>query len=160
MGSAENFVGICKVSSCRKADSGSQLVSVFRTKQVGTQRFRCGGLFSSMCCASCILRYEFIAHEIQDRAGFDPSNVSPISHAPHIECPVLFISCSEDTHVLPHHCQDLYDAWGGGSKRILPIPGDHWDYRPTWMCMEASDFLEEELLHKHWHADLKELEAG
>jgi len=46
--------------------------------------------------------------------------------------------------VLPHHTQDLHNAWAG--ERLLRVfEGGHNGVRPAWFLEEASDFLVERL---------------
>lgn len=83
---------------------------------------------------------EMIRGEVQSRADFDPRELAPIKCAPLARCPALFGVASDDSFVLPHHTQDLYDAWAG--ERVLRVfDGGHNGIRPTWFLEEAAEFL-------------------
>lgn len=87
---------------------------------------------------------EVIRTEVQTRAEFDVNELVPIKSAPRAVCPALFGCASDDSFVLPHHTQDLHNAWGG--ERLLRVyDGGHNGVRPAWFLEEASDFLTERL---------------
>jgi len=87
---------------------------------------------------------ELIRNEVCTRAGFDVNELIPIKCAPRAQCPALFGVASDDTFVLPHHTQDLHNAWAG--ERVLRVfDGGHNGVRPAWFLEEASDFLAERL---------------
>lgn len=87
---------------------------------------------------------ELIRTEVKSRAGFDVNELMPIKCAPKALCPALFGVASDDTFVLPHHTQDLHNAWAG--ERLLRVfDGGHNGVRPAWFLEEASDFLAERL---------------
>lgn len=90
---------------------------------------------------------ELIRTEVTARAAFDPLELLPIECAPLAKCPALFGVASDDTFVLPHHTQDLHNAWAG--ERVLRVfDGGHNGVRPTWFLEEAADFLVERLRPK------------
>jgi len=83
---------------------------------------------------------EMIRSEVSSRAAFDPLELKPIKCAPLATCPAFFGVASDDTFVLPHHTEDLHNAWGG--ERVLRVfDGGHNGVRPTWFLEEAADFL-------------------
>mmetsp|Transcript_128489 Transcript_128489/g.363642 ORF Transcript_128489/g.363642 Transcript_128489/m.363642 type:complete len:486 (-) Transcript_128489:97-1554(-) len=83
---------------------------------------------------------EMIRTEVTQRAAFDPLELMPIDKAPNAVCPAFFGVASDDTFVLPHHTQDLHNAWAG--ERVLRVfDGGHNGVRPTWFLEEAADFL-------------------
>lgn len=83
---------------------------------------------------------EMIRTEVTARAAFDPLELMPIKCAPLAVCPAFFGVASDDTFVLPHHTQDLHNAWAG--ERVLRVfDGGHNGVRPTWFLEEAADFL-------------------
>mmetsp|Transcript_81081 Transcript_81081/g.173362 ORF Transcript_81081/g.173362 Transcript_81081/m.173362 type:complete len:544 (+) Transcript_81081:204-1835(+) len=83
---------------------------------------------------------EMIRSEVSSRAAFDPLELMPINCAPYAVCPAFFGVASDDTFVLPHHTQDLHNAWAG--ERVLRVfDGGHNGVRPTWFLEEAADFL-------------------
>lgn len=87
---------------------------------------------------------ELIRSEVKTRAGFDVNELVPIKSAPKAVCPALFGVASDDSFVLPHHTQDLHNAWAG--ERLLRVfDGGHNGVRPAWFLEEASDFLAERL---------------
>lgn len=87
---------------------------------------------------------ELIRNEVQTRAGFDVNELVPIKCAPKAVCPALFGVASDDSFVLPHHTQDLHNAWAG--ERLLRVfDGGHNGVRPSWFLEEAADFLAERL---------------
>lgn len=83
---------------------------------------------------------EMIRSEVMTRGAFDPLELMPINCAPKAQCPAFFGVASDDTFVLPHHTQDLHNAWAG--ERVLRVfDGGHNGVRPTWFLQEAADFL-------------------
>lgn len=87
---------------------------------------------------------DMIREEVQSRAGFDALQLEPIQFAPRASCPAFFGVAWDDTFVLPHHTQDLHDAWAG--ERFLRVfDGGHNGVRPSWFSEEAADFLAERL---------------
>lgn len=93
------------------------------------------------------MAFEMIRQEVQSRANFDPAELMPIRCAPNAVCPAMFAVASDDSFVLPHHTQDLHNAWAG--ERLLRVfDGGHNGVRPAWFLEEAADFLTE-FLWKH-----------
>jgi len=87
---------------------------------------------------------EVIRSEVKNKAQFDPHDLMPIKFAPKARCPALFGVAQDDTFVLPHHTQDLHNAWNG--ERVLRVfDGGHNGVRPAWFLEEAADFLAERL---------------
>mmetsp|Transcript_137855 Transcript_137855/g.428383 ORF Transcript_137855/g.428383 Transcript_137855/m.428383 type:complete len:518 (+) Transcript_137855:96-1649(+) len=98
---------------------------------------------------------EMIRSEVSTRASFDPLELMPINCAPNAVCPAFFGVASDDTFVLPHHTQDLHNAWAG--ERVLRVfDGGHNGVRPTWFLEEAADFLVDRLRSR---GTLKEIAA-
>jgi len=87
---------------------------------------------------------ELVRSEVATRAAFDPLELMPIKCAKLAVCPALFGVASDDTFVLPHHTQDLHDAWKG-ERSLRVFDGGHNGVRPTWFLEEAADFLAERL---------------
>jgi uncharacterized protein len=56
------------------------------------------------------------------RAGFPPSDVSPLADAPRIQVPVLLIHGAADSGTAPAHSERLY-AQLRGLKQLLIVPG-------------------------------------
>mmetsp|Transcript_142407 Transcript_142407/g.262469 ORF Transcript_142407/g.262469 Transcript_142407/m.262469 type:complete len:520 (-) Transcript_142407:193-1752(-) len=95
---------------------------------------------------------ELIRREVRARAEFDPHELMPIKCAPKAKCPALFGVASDDSFVLPHHTQDLYNVWAG--ERLLRVfDGGHNGVRPAWFLEEASDFLTERLSKVNFKAE-------
>lgn len=103
---------------------------------------------------------ELIRSEVTARASFDPLQLMPIECAPRALCPALFAVASDDSFVLPHHTQDLHNAWAG-ERTLRVFEGGHNGIRPTWFLEEAADFLAERLRLKGMHGmlDLKDAPA-
>jgi len=83
---------------------------------------------------------EMVRGECVSRAGFDPDAVLPKRSAPLAKCPAFFGVAHDDNFVLPHHTQDLYDAWGG-ERCIRRFGGGHNGDRPAEFMREAARFL-------------------
>jgi hypothetical protein len=86
------------------------------------------------------MAFEVIRSEVASRACFDPGVLVPLESAQKAVCPAMFAVASDDCFVLPHHTQDLYDAWGG-QRELRVFDGNHNGARPTWFLEEAADFL-------------------
>jgi len=87
---------------------------------------------------------EMVRSEVVTRAGFDPLELTPINSASQAMCPALFGVAADDTFVLPHHTQDLHDAWAG-ERTLRVFTGGHNGVRPTWFLEEAAEFLVERM---------------
>lgn len=77
---------------------------------------------------------------ILHKAGFDIDKLQALEHVSQSFSPALFIAASGDTFILPHHTQDLYDAYPG-EKEICMIDGDHNSLRPEACRHRATLFL-------------------
>eukprot|EP00434_Breviolum_minutum_P015621 symbB.v1.2.013760.t2/scaffold982.1/size146904/2 len=98
---------------------------------------------------------DMVRNEVLNRANFDILELSPISRAPDAACPGFFGVASDDTFVLPHHTQELHNAWGG-HKHFRVFEGGHNGVRPLWFLEEAADFLAKEL--RDWRQDVHKLQ--
>lgn len=87
---------------------------------------------------------EMVRSEVSTRAGFDPLELMPINSASQAVCPALFGVAADDTFVMPHHTQDLHDAWAG-ERTLRVFNGGHNGVRPTWFLEEAAEFLVERM---------------
>mmetsp|Transcript_22959 Transcript_22959/g.53713 ORF Transcript_22959/g.53713 Transcript_22959/m.53713 type:complete len:492 (-) Transcript_22959:61-1536(-) len=87
---------------------------------------------------------ELIRNEVRTRADFDPDDLVPMKAAARAECPALFAVAYDDSFVLPHHTQDLHNAWSG-ERSLRVFDGGHNGVRPTWFLQEAADFLVDRL---------------
>lgn len=99
--------------------------------------------------------FDMVRNEVLNRANFDILELSPISRAPDAACPGFFGVASDDSFVLPHHTQELHNAWGG-HKHFRVFEGGHNGVRPLWFLEEAADFLAKEL--RDWRQDVHELQ--
>eukprot|EP00419_Tripos_fusus_P068738 CAMPEP_0172894204 /NCGR_PEP_ID=MMETSP1075-20121228/150338_1 /TAXON_ID=2916 /ORGANISM="Ceratium fusus, Strain PA161109" /LENGTH=542 /DNA_ID=CAMNT_0013749189 /DNA_START=1 /DNA_END=1626 /DNA_ORIENTATION=- len=81
-----------------------------------------------------------IRSEVSTRAAFDPLELMPIESAPRAVCPAFFGVAADDTFVLPHHTQDLHNAWAG-ERTLRVFDGGHNGVRPSWFLEEAAEFL-------------------
>lgn len=88
---------------------------------------------------------EVVRKEVRSRAEFDICELLPIDSAPRALSPALFATAEDDTFILPHHTQDLYDAWGGEERIFLTFDGGHGGHRPDWFRETAATFLEKNL---------------
>jgi len=99
---------------------------------------------------------DLIRTEVIARADFDPLELTPIDSATRATCPALFAVAYDDTFVLPHHTQDLHDAWAG-ERSLRVFDGGHNGVRPTWFILEAADFFFQQLvgtgevIDEHWN---------
>jgi len=55
-----------------------------------------------------------------------PSELDAIENAKHVKAPVVFIVAEKDDFVVPKYHRMVIDAFGG-EKRIVRLPGGHWD---------------------------------
>lgn len=83
--------------------------------------------------------------EVQERAGFDLEELMPIRRAPFARMPVLFGVAKDDTFVLPHHTEELYNVWGAADRQLMFFEGGHNGVRPQSFMERASKFLAEKL---------------
>eukprot|EP00747_Dinoflagellata_sp_TGD_P083791 gnl/TRDRNA2_/TRDRNA2_162259_c0_seq1.p1 gnl/TRDRNA2_/TRDRNA2_162259_c0~~gnl/TRDRNA2_/TRDRNA2_162259_c0_seq1.p1 ORF type:complete len:538 (-),score=78.72 gnl/TRDRNA2_/TRDRNA2_162259_c0_seq1:59-1672(-) len=90
------------------------------------------------------LALELVRSEVRSRAEFDPDTLEPLKFASLAVCPALFGCASDDTFVLPHHTEELHQAWAGESV-LHVFDGGHNGARPTWFLEEAAAFLVERL---------------
>mmetsp|Transcript_70501 Transcript_70501/g.131864 ORF Transcript_70501/g.131864 Transcript_70501/m.131864 type:complete len:474 (+) Transcript_70501:81-1502(+) len=90
------------------------------------------------------LAMEMIRSEVRSRADFDPDDLVPMKAASKARCPAMFGVAQDDSFVLPHHTQDLYNTWAG-EKVLRVFDGGHNGVRPSWFLEEAADFLVERL---------------
>jgi len=84
--------------------------------------------------------FDLIRNEVLERANFDPNELRPLRSAPKARCPAFFGVAQDDHFVLPHHTQDLHDAWAVESV-LRVFDGGHNGLRPSWFLEEAATFL-------------------
>lgn len=88
---------------------------------------------------------QVVRREVSSRANFDIYDLLPIQSASRAVAPALFATAEDDTFVLPHHTQDLHDAWGGDERVFVTFDGGHGGERPEWFRETAATFLEKHL---------------
>lgn len=91
---------------------------------------------------------ELVRREVSSRATFDMFELAPIRSAKVATCPALFATGKDDTMILPHHTQDLHDAWQGKPCVLRILEGDHNTPRPKWFLKEAADFLASQMCRR------------
>lgn len=87
---------------------------------------------------------ELLRSEVQTRANFNPLELAPIRAAPRATCPALFGVAADDGFVLPHHTEEIHNAWAG-ARELRHFEGGHGGKRPRWFMEEGADFLLEQL---------------
>eukprot|EP00929_Paragymnodinium_shiwhaense_P117324 TRINITY_DN8778_c0_g5_i1.p1 TRINITY_DN8778_c0_g5~~TRINITY_DN8778_c0_g5_i1.p1 ORF type:complete len:500 (+),score=88.43 TRINITY_DN8778_c0_g5_i1:148-1647(+) len=105
------------------------------------------------------MAFDMMRQEVVTRAGFDPVDLVPAKSAPHCRCPALFGVAADDTFVLPHHTQDLHDAWAG-ERELRVFDGGHNGVRPSWFLEEAADFLAKKLRSQARRLDERHVAAA
>lgn len=96
-----------------------------------------------------------VGSEVRSRADFELTELCPARKARFAVAPALFGVASDDNFVLPHHTQDIYDAWGGTDKSIITFTGGHNGQRPDAFRDKAVKFLMERLAQAQTEAFLK-----
>ncbi|GBG27369.1 Monoacylglycerol lipase ABHD12 [Hondaea fermentalgiana] len=81
-----------------------------------------------------------VRNSVRSRAHFDIFKLEPIKHAETSFIPALFGHGEEDHFILPHHSQQLYDAYAG-DKNLRTFPGDHSSSRPQFFIDSVCIFL-------------------
>lgn len=89
--------------------------------------------------------YNKIRDTIEEKAGFDLSQLNPINLVKNCLQPAFFITGKNDDFVLPHHTQDLYQEYAG-DKDIIYVDGDHNSPRPKICLGQAAKFFYSTLL--------------
>eukprot|EP00929_Paragymnodinium_shiwhaense_P105845 TRINITY_DN70900_c0_g2_i1.p1 TRINITY_DN70900_c0_g2~~TRINITY_DN70900_c0_g2_i1.p1 ORF type:complete len:484 (+),score=114.71 TRINITY_DN70900_c0_g2_i1:90-1541(+) len=82
-----------------------------------------------------------VREEVASRAGFDIMELVPLAGAPQARAPAIFATAHDDDFVLPHHTQDLFDAWGGAERKFVSFSGGHGGQRPPWFLENAAKYL-------------------
>eukprot|EP00512_Aurantiochytrium_limacinum_P009703 CAMPEP_0171550556 /NCGR_PEP_ID=MMETSP0960-20121227/7137_1 /TAXON_ID=87120 /ORGANISM="Aurantiochytrium limacinum, Strain ATCCMYA-1381" /LENGTH=772 /DNA_ID=CAMNT_0012099519 /DNA_START=67 /DNA_END=2384 /DNA_ORIENTATION=- len=81
-----------------------------------------------------------VRSSVRARAHFDIFKLEPIKHAEASFIPALFGHGEDDHFILPHHSQQLFDAYGG-DKNIILFDGDHSSTRPQFFNNSVGIFL-------------------
>lgn len=77
---------------------------------------------------------------IKTKAGFDIEDLEGWNHVNQAYSPALFIAATGDDFILPHHAQDLHEAYQG-EKEMHLVSGDHNSARPLACRRKAALFL-------------------
>lgn len=83
---------------------------------------------------------KLVRGSVKDRANFDIYNLNPIQNLGECFIPALFAHGEQDTFILPHHSQRMYDKYAG-DKNIIKFEGDHNSNRPMFFFDSAVIFL-------------------
>jgi len=86
------------------------------------------------------LAIRMIRGSVKKQAGFNPRDVSPISHADKTFIPALFVAGQHDTFIRPHHAEQIHEKYVG-DKNLILVEGDHNSPRPKYCLDSASFFL-------------------
>ncbi|CAI7839883.1 unnamed protein product, partial [Closterium sp. NIES-54] len=71
---------------------------------------------------------------------FDINDLDAVGVAKSSFIPVLFGHASGDTFILPHHSQQIHEAYAG-DKNLITFAGDHNSHRPNFFYDSAAIFL-------------------
>ncbi|CAI5460660.1 unnamed protein product [Closterium sp. Yama58-4] len=71
---------------------------------------------------------------------FDINDLDAVGVARSSFIPVLFGHASGDTFILPHHSQQIHEAYAG-DKNLITFAGDHNSHRPNFFYDSAAIFL-------------------
>ncbi|CAI5978671.1 unnamed protein product [Closterium sp. NIES-65] len=71
---------------------------------------------------------------------FDINDLDAVGVAKTSFIPVLFGHASGDTFILPHHSQQIHEAYAG-DKNLITFAGDHNSHRPNFFYDSAAIFL-------------------
>ncbi|GJP67546.1 hypothetical protein CLOP_g24356 [Closterium sp. NIES-67] len=71
---------------------------------------------------------------------FDINDLDAVAVAKTSFIPVLFGHASGDTFILPHHSQQIHEAYAG-DKNLITFAGDHNSHRPNFFYDSASIFF-------------------
>ena len=82
----------------------------------------------------------FLDSELEERAGFEIDDITPIDHIRKIKIPCIFISGVRDTLVPPHHVKLLHKHYTG-KKKLMMINAGHNDPRPKKVVEDVLTWL-------------------
>ena len=83
---------------------------------------------------------KILSSTIKGKAKFDIYKLSPINHVKNSFIPALFATANDDDFILPHHCEELHEAYQG-DKNLIRFEGDHNSNRPSFFYSSVSIFL-------------------
>ena len=84
----------------------------------------------------------------QRKGGFDLQSLSPLSHMPHLDLPVLIVQGTRDRRIKPHYAQEHYDAlpeprsllWIEGARH-----GRVWHEGGDWYMEQLKQWLTDQM---------------
>lgn len=82
---------------------------------------------------------------IQSKAQFDINQLVPMNSMTSGFIPAFFVTGKDDTFILPHHTQDLYNKYAG-DKNLVLVEGDHNSPRPQFLLDSIVIFFYNTLL--------------
>jgi pimeloyl-ACP methyl ester carboxylesterase len=81
-----------------------------------------------------------LRRSVQQRAGFDIYECTPIAHADRTFIPAMFVVADQDDFILPYHSHKIKEAYGGESI-LVDVVGDHNSRRPASFHQEVEKFF-------------------
>jgi pimeloyl-ACP methyl ester carboxylesterase len=81
-----------------------------------------------------------VSKSVRKRAKFKIKHLCPLDHADKCFIPALFATGNQDTFILPHHTQEIYDRYAG-DKNIIFVEGDHNSPRPQFFLDSVAIFF-------------------
>eukprot|EP00435_Cladocopium_sp_Y103_P036318 s239_g9.t1 len=85
--------------------------------------------------------FEGIRLAIQQQAGFDICEVSPLKHLDSCFLPIFFLHGEADAFVQPHHSELLRKGWQGEATRVTMPDTEHNDHREERFIARAALFM-------------------
>lgn len=81
-----------------------------------------------------------VSKSVRKRAKFKVKDLCPLDHADKCFIPALFAAGNEDTFILPHHTQEIYNRYAG-DKNLILVDGDHNSPRPQFLLDSVAIFF-------------------
>ena len=81
-----------------------------------------------------------VASTIREKAGFDVTWLTPITHVGECHIPALFATGEQDDFIEPHHCETLFEAYAG-EKQIVKFEGTHNSPRSDEFKYNSTNFF-------------------
>ena len=110
-------------------------------------RTLCDELAYNHCCVPSLMvgaAMALVSSTIREKAGFDVSWLTPITHVGECRIPALFATGEQDDFIVPRHCEMLFEAYAG-EKQIVKFEGTHNSPRSDEFKAEATQFFKEYL---------------
>lgn len=73
-------------------------------------------------------------------------NIKPIDYAPKCTVPVMFIHGIDDDFILMSHTEEIFSAYGGETKDVQYVEGEHNSERPQETLEYAANYAKKYLL--------------